>query len=147
MKHQFLFFSLFFLLLFSCSKRAEVIPINEVYKQEQKWKKQGITDYSFILQISCFCNVDYTLPKSIVVKNNQIKSVNSIAYGDLEHENYMTFDAFFDYIKDRQIENPVIERLKFDSLYGFPNYIYYDINEMIADEEIGYTITNFIINK
>lgn len=59
----------------------------------------------------------------------------------------MTFDAFFDYIKNRQIENPVIERLKFDSLYGFPNYIYYDINEMIADEEIGYTITNFIINK
>jgi len=59
-------FSLFIIL--NCTKNTEVIPEDEVSQQEQKWKKQGITEYEFTLQISCFCVVDYTRPKSIVVK-------------------------------------------------------------------------------
>lgn len=128
-------------------KNTEVIPEDEAQLNEQKWKKQGITDYEFTSQISCFCQTDCTLPKAIVVKNNQIQSVNGIAYADLEYEIHMTFDEFFDYIEDRQNQNPIIENLKFDSIYGFPNYIYFDISEMIVDDEIGYTITNFIPTK
>ena len=144
-----LYFALFFILFIflNCTKNTEVIPEDEVSQQEQKWKKQGITEYAFTLQISCFCIVDYTRPKSIVVKNNQIESVNGIAYIDLEYETYMTFDDFFEYIKERQKENPVQENLEFDPTYGFPTYIYFDISEMIADEEIGYTITDFLPRK
>lgn len=144
-----LYFAPFFILFIflNCTKNTEVIPEDEVSQQEQKWKKQGITEYAFTLQISCFCIVDYTRPKSIVVKNNQIESVNGIAYTDLEYETYMTFDDFFEYIKERQKENPVQENLEFDPTYGFPNYIYFDISEMIADEEIGYTITDFLPRK
>jgi len=138
-------FSLFIIL--NCTKNTEVIPEDEVSQQEQKWKKQGITEYEFTLQISCFCVVDYTRPKSIVVKNNQIESVNGIAYADLEYETYMTFDDFFEYIKERQLENPVQENLEFDPTYGFPTYIYFDISDLIADEEIGYTITDFLPRK
>ncbi len=138
-------FSLFIIL--NCTKNTEVIPEDEVSQQEQKWKKQGITEYEFTLQISCFCVVDYKRPKSIVVKNNQIESVNGIAYADLEYETYMTFDDFFEYIKERQLENPVQENLEFDPTYGFPTYIYFDIKELIADEEIGYTITDFLPRK
>ncbi|MDG1024133.1 MAG: DUF6174 domain-containing protein [Flavobacteriaceae bacterium] len=144
-----LYFAPFFILFIflNCTKNTEVIPEDEVSQQEQKWKKQGITEYAFTLQISCFCIVDYTRPKSIVVKNNQIESVNGIAYTDLEYETYMTFDDFFEYIKERQKENPVQENLEFDPTYGFPTYIYFDISEMIADEEIGYTITDFLPRK
>jgi len=34
----------------------------------------------------------------------------------------------------------------FDENYGYPIDIYFDMDEMIADEEIGYTISNFKIN-
>ena len=144
-----LYFAPLFLLLLilNCTKNTGVIPGDEAQLNEQKWKKQGITDYEFTSQISCFCQTDYTLPKAIVVKNNQIQSVNGIAYADLEYEIHMTFDEFFDYIEDRQNQNPIIENLEFDSIYGFPSYIYFDISEMIADDEIGYTITNFIPTK
>ena len=144
-----LYFAPFFILFIflNCTKNTEVIPEDEVSQQEQKWKKQAITEYEFTLQISCFCIVDYTRPKSIVVKNNQIESVNGIAYTDLEYETYMTFDDFFEYIKERQKENPVQENLEFDPTYGFPTYIYFDISELIADEEIGYTITDFLPRK
>lgn len=146
-----LYFAPIFLLfiILNCTKKTGVIPEDELNLQEQekKWKKQGITDYEFTSQISCFCQSDYTLPKAIVVKNNEIQSINGVAYANLEYENHMTIDELFDYIEDRQNKNPVIENLEFDSVYGFPSYIYFDISEMIADDEIGYTITNFIPTK
>ena len=146
-----LYFAPIFLLfiILNCTKKTGVIPEDELNLQEQekKWKKEGITDYEFTSQISCFCQSDYTLPKAIVVKNDEIQSINGVAYANLEYENHMTIDELFDYIEDRQNKNPVIENLEFDSVYGFPSYIYFDISEMIADDEIGYTITNFIPTK
>ena len=134
-------------IILNCTKITEVIPEDEVQLNEQKWKKQGIIDYEFTSQISCFCQTDYTLPKTIVVKSNEILSVNGVDCADLEYETHKTIDEFFDYIEERQNQNPVIENLEFDSIYGFPSYIYFDISEMIADDEIGYTITNFIPTK
>ncbi len=146
-----LYFAPIFLLfiILNCTKKTGIIPEDKLNLQEQekKWKKQGITDYEFTSQISCFCQSDYTLPKAIVVKNDEIQSINGVAYANLEYENHMTIDELFDYIEDRQNKNPVIENLEFDSVYGFPSYIYFDISEMIADDEIGYTITNFIPTK
>ena len=82
-----------------------------------------------------------------MVKSNEILSVNGVDCADLEYETHKTIDEFFDYIEERQNQNPVIENLEFDSIYGFPSYIYFDISEMIADDEIGYTITNFTPTK
>ena len=138
----------FLLFIFlNCTKNTQAISEDEVQLQEQKWKEQGITDYDFTSQIACFCQTDYTLPKAIVVKNNEIQSVNGFDYADLEYETHMTIDELFDYIENRQNQNPVIESLEFDSVYGFPSYIYFDISKMIADDEISYTITNFIPTK
>lgn len=146
-----LYFAPIFLLfiILNCTKKTGVIPEDELNLQEQekKWKKQGIIDYEFTSQISCFCQSDYTLPKAILVKNDEIQSINGVAYANLEYENHMTIDELFDYIEDHQNKNPVIENLEFDSVYGFPSYIYFDISEVIADDEIGYTITNFIPTK
>ena len=146
-----LYFAPIFLLfiILNCTKKTGVIPEDELNLQEQekKWKKQGIIDYEFTSQISCFCQSDYTLPKAIVVKNDEIQSINGVAYANLEYENHMTIDELFDYIEDHQNKNPVIENLEFDSVYGFPSYIYFDISEVIADDEISYTITNFIPTK
>ena len=140
------FAPIFLFIILNCTKKTGVIPEDELNLQEQekKWKKQGITDYEFTSQISCFCQSDYTLPKAIVVKNDEIQSINGVAYANLEYENHMTIDELFDYIEDRQNKNPVIENLEFDSVYGFPSYIYFDISEIIADDEIAYTVTNFI---
>ncbi|MDA9157879.1 DUF6174 domain-containing protein [Flavobacteriaceae bacterium] len=99
------------------------------------------------MQISCYCMSEYTFPKAIVVKNNQIQSVDGVAYADSEFGTFMTIDEFFEYIKNQRLENPIVESLEFDSMYGFPTYIYFDISEMIADEEIGYTLTDFIPNR
>ncbi len=135
---------LFVFTTLSCVKTTEMLPDNDISKYEKQWQKQAIDDYSFTLKITCFCVYEYTLPKTVLVRNNAVVSVDGIAIEELNDTSHRTFDGFFKYIRERQSENPVVEKLKFDSKYGFPTYIYFDISEMIADEEIGYTITDFL---
>ena len=64
-------------------------------------------------------------------------------FESLNDPSYRTIDEFFDYIQTQRALNPAVETIEYDEEYGFPSYIYFDISEMIADEEIGYTLTDF----
>lgn len=133
------------ILLFSlgCEKNTEPPAEDSLSKNEKKWEAFDFENYSFTLQITCFCIVDYTLPKTIVVRDNAVVSIGGRPFAELNDVSYRTIDEFFDYIRERQKENPVVETLDFDETYGYPSYIYFDISEMIADEEIGYTLSDF----
>jgi len=54
-------------------------------------------------------------------------------------------DALFDTILKKLRQKPFQYKLEFDSEYGYPSDISFDMVEMIADEEIGYSISNFKI--
>ena len=56
-----------------------------------------------------------------------------------------TVDALFDTILKKLRQKPFQYKLEFDSEYGYPSDISFDMVEMIADEEIGYSISNFKI--
>ena len=49
---------------------------------------------------------------------------------------------------DIKIENNKINEqvLEFNETHGFPEYIYFNREEMLVDEEIGYTISSFNID-
>jgi hypothetical protein len=40
-------------------------------------------------------------------------------------------------------QDPVRLTIEYDSTYGFISYFFYDLSEMIADEEQGFTFTDF----
>ena len=138
-------FLLFFLSLFTFSCEKEIDPTSENLwgAEEEKWKAKEIINYDYTLQISCFCIREYTLPKRIEVRDNQVVSVEGLPFEYLNDPSYRTIDEFFDYIQTQRTLNPVVETIEYDKEYGFPSYIYFDISEMIADEEIGYTLTDF----
>ena len=135
-------FSVFLVLflIFSCEKDNEIISD----PQYSIWEENKFEDYDFTLQISCFCIIEYTMPKRIEVRDNKVVSVEGTPFEDLNDISYRTIDGFFEYIEEKRKLNPIIEEIKYDSIYGFPTYIYFDISEMIADEEIGYTLTDFV---
>ena len=132
---------LLLILPLSCIKNSEILP-DDISVEEKKWREQGIEDYEFTLQISCFCTREYTLPKRIVVENNQVISVDGIPYEELKDSSFRTIDGFFNYIRETRARNPEEENITYDSKLGYPTYIYFDISYMIADEEIGYTISD-----
>jgi hypothetical protein len=138
-------FFLFFvsLLIFSCEQETDPTAEDLWGAEGEKWNAKAITNYDYTLQISCFCIREYTLPKRIEVRDNQVVSVEGQPFESLNDPSYRTIDEFFDYIQMQRALNPVVETIEYDKEYGFPSYIYFDISEMIADEEIGYTLTDF----
>ena len=109
----------------------------------KKWNKLGITDYEFTLRVNCFCTSETVGPHKIVVKKNSIVSVNGIPYDPNTHYSVKTIEQLFTYIQKTLAEKPVQKTLAFDAQYFFPNNVYFDMSEMIADEEIGYIVTDF----
>jgi hypothetical protein len=113
----------------------------------KKWNNSNINSYSYILTVSCYC-LD-TEPNSIEVIDNKITKVNSnlVTPEQLNNDywNVKTVDELFNIIDEKLKDDPFIFTLKFDQTYGFPIDIYFDMDEMIADEEIGYTISDFKI--
>lgn len=54
-------------------------------------------------------------------------------------------DVFFEFIEEKIAKNPVVANLDFNPLYGFPKQLYFDMDQLKMDEEIGFKLTNFTI--
>jgi len=132
------------LLTFSCVKNTEVLPEEELSVEEQKWRDQNLESYEFTLQINCFCIREYTLPKRVVVQNNEVVQVDDTPYKELNDSAIQTIDGYFDFIRETRKQNPDEEEITFDTNLGYPTYIFFDISYQMADEEIRYTISELI---
>ena len=114
----------------------------EVEKEFTLWNSMGIQSYSFDLMVSCYFIIDE--PYSITVVEGEPTSIT----GNEEwgHEGIpLTIEELFTKIKDLLSQEPYQHSLEFDPEYGYPTSVYFDMDEQIADEEIGYTIENFQI--
>ena len=132
------------LLTFSCIKNTEVLPEEELSVEEQKWRDQNLESYEFTLQISCFCIREYTLPKRVVVQNNEVVQVDDTPYEKLNDSAIQTIDGYFDFIRETRKQNPDEEEITYDTDLGYPTYIFFDISYQMADEEIRYTFSELI---
>jgi hypothetical protein len=132
------------LLTFSCVKNTEVLPEEELSVEEQKWRDQNLESYEFTLQISCFCIREYTLPKRVVVQNNEVVQVDGTPYEELNDSAIQTIDGYFDFIRETRKQNPDEEEIIYDTDLGYPTSIFFDISYQMADEEIRYTISELI---
>lgn len=138
--HKVLHRVIFLLLFISCTKTSE---LDQNTSQLTKWKNQKITDYEFTLRVNCFCTIEYVGPHNIVVKNNIIQSVNGVLYDQVKHPSVKTIEQLFEIIAANLKRKPFSKTLEYDPKYYFPANIFFDISEMVADEEIGYTVTQF----
>ena len=138
-------------LFFSCEKREALVPNPtdmELSLAKEKWENKNFNNYEYTLEVSCYCFNDG--PNDIEIKNNDLFKVNgkSVTLEQLQNEYWdvKTIEELFNIIDSKLEDNPFRYTLKFDENYGFPIDIYFDMEEMIADEEIGYKISYFKIN-
>ena len=111
------------------------------------WAAQGIDDYQYTLQISCFCIVDATRPVNIEVKDGQ---VTSITYADdgmpadpVLFERYDSIEKIFAIISEAKAQEPARLDVTYDESIGIPESIAIDISEQMADEELYLEISGF----
>jgi hypothetical protein len=129
------------LLLFTSCNKAE--SSDELTLNETKWKKASIREYEFTLRISCFCTPETVGPHKIRVQADTIFSVNGIPYQRGVSKKLPTLSELFTFIRESDTRNPYKKSVTYQTTFGFPEYIFYDFSEQIADEEILYVVTDF----
>ena len=128
------------LFLVSCSKEKQL-------SEKDLWFSLNIVNYKMTQQISCFCfPYEFILPKSIKVENDKIVSIDGKdPIETVGYESFYSINSLFNFIESKLNENPEFYEINYNKEYGYPESIYFDISTMIADEEIGYYISDFKI--
>ena len=107
------------------------------------WKKKGISNYEMTMKISCYCIQGRVGPHHIVVENDKIKTVNNLPYDSTKTGPILTINELFDFIIISLAKNPYQHSLDYNATFHYPKNIYFDFSQQIADEEVGYEITDF----
>jgi hypothetical protein len=135
-----LFFVVVLIFFVSCSKEDQL-------SEKDLWYSLNIENYEMIQQISCFCfPYEFNLPKSIKVENDEIVLIDGKDPKEtVGYESFYSINSLFYFIESKLKENPEIYEINYNKEYGYPESIYFDMSKMIADEEIGYYISDFKI--
>lgn len=102
--------------------------------------------YSYTLTMSCFCTSSYIGPHQISMEEGVIKDYSFLGEGKpLEKEEYENFSMTK--LQEDALEiianGPVSQMVERHPEFNFISKAYFDIDERIADEEWGFTITDF----
>jgi hypothetical protein len=111
----------------------------------QKWQVAEIHDYSFTFFQSCFCLNRQAV--RVVVKDDKVHSANNVR-GDTavtaeQVGKPLTMTEIFQQIEEGYAKPADRIRLSLNPQYGYPEEVYIDYVEMMADEELRYSISDF----
>ena len=137
-------FMLFF--AFGCVDKAFEPVTDSLEDNYTRWKSLGISDYSMVQSQLCFCI--YGGDKMfILVRNNKIVSIqDSAGVIQVPQEQwhwFKTIDQLFETAIKAKNNKPNSFQIQFNKEYGFPEYFWVDPIAQAADEEYGYSTTNF----
>ena len=127
-------------LLFSASCSDEFTPID--FEKDVNLPEE----YTYEISTSCFCPIEYIGPHFLHIRGSQIVDYELLADGMLQDSAFistLTIEAITTRVNSILDQDPVVSNVETHPIYGFPVSAYFDISEMIADEEWGFDITNF----
>ncbi|MCB9230693.1 MAG: hypothetical protein H6581_03480 [Bacteroidia bacterium] len=135
--------------LFSCHQRA----LNELESNREKWDALNDSDYSFDLDISCFCAHSGYTPATVVVQADTVAAILDINTGqdllvpsdsslvfDVYGEYFPTIDGLFDEIDNAVRGNADKVKVTYDEDQGYPMEISIDWMKFAVDDESAYTV-------
>ena len=132
MNYKYLYHVALIFFVFSCEDSKSNISVLE--ESLEKWNSHNLKSYRMNLNIVCNCIP--TPDIDIRVDDGKISLINangsSYANPDLDSTFWhaKTVDELFSFIDEKLLENPYKKTLKFNSKYGYPEEIFFDIDEM-----------------
>ncbi len=111
----------------------------------QQWKAAGIHDYSFTFYQSCFCLGRQ--PIRITVRGDKVQSAHNVRGGAAVKADQvgkpLTLSEIFQQIEQGYAKPADHITLTLNKDYGYPERVYIDYYEKMADEELHYEISDF----
>ena len=115
---------------------------------QTRWTAAGIDNYEFVYQRICFCPPKYTIPALIEVRDGTVWSVeyqdSEIHLDAPDTTTFSTIPELFDVLTDAHERNAVKVNVTFNADLGYPEDADIDYAANIVDEELRFTVTEFV---
>ena len=114
------------------TERAELL--RTLTKNEAKWNRLRIKNYDFTVETECFC-----IPTStkLSIRKGLSNAIDTTGVAP------KSVAAMFQFAR-QSIQSADAVTISYQTTYGYPLRVYVDRTFKIADEEIGYNVTNFV---
>ena len=138
----------------SCSKEATMttkeLALHDLAEAKAKWIKADVKQYRMDQSVSCFCYFEN--PEANTWSINETIGGEILINGEPNIKSYpfaKTVNQLFGAIEEYINREPYPHTLsiRYNPLIGFPESLYVDLEQMIADEEIGWEQKNFKVLK
>ena len=108
-----------------------------------KWADAALDGYTMTITRSCFCPPEYRGPYTVAVDGGE---VSSVLYGGQPAEagEPPTVDALFALLETAYAEGAARVDVDYHDELGYPVELYIDRDTRLADEEVGYSISELI---
>jgi Family of unknown function (DUF6174) len=111
------------------------------------WASKNLSNYSYTLQRSCFCEAGIAKAMRLEVRNSTLSSVKYVDSGlDVTENNLrpniFKIEAFFDLIDSTFARGGTVEPLSFDSAFGYPTRMNVDPIPDAADDGTDYFLSD-----
>ena len=137
------------LLLTSCSLFGEK---KDAYQRAlDRWESRQISNYSFEIQVGCFCTIAGWTPALVVVSDNAVVAATRLLDNEPVPQNELSFiptvDKLFDIIKSARFGGADSISASYDDDLGFPVTVSIDYIEGAVDDEVSYSVSHLITSE
>jgi hypothetical protein len=143
MKHARLILPL--ILLSGCSLFGDGVD-DELEEARRRWVRAEVAHYRFTLTLGCFCLESG--PYLIEVQSGEIVAFEPLGEheipGDSLDRARLTIDDLFGFISEAFADDADEITVEYDPALGYPTSISIDYVREAVDEEIGYTVSDFV---
>ncbi len=117
--------------------------VDRLSEQRSLWEAQSLEDYTFDVRRVCFCpfreeGVRLTVVAGVLTGATDLATDKVLEPNEVQW--YLTIDGLFDLLEDAYDQDAARVDVDFDASRGYPTSIWIDYSEMIADEELGFTL-------
>lgn len=135
----------------NCTEEYCLYEKNQLENYRDKFLANNFNSYQFDFNWSCFCQFEYTRKVTIYVENDQIASIVDIDTNteiiNGEVATYYTMNGLFDYIfKANEQHEADKTQYKINKDYFYIEGCGIDFLLDAVDDEMGFTVSNFIYN-
>src|SRR5215510_11907050 len=115
---------------------------SELEINRDKWRNQGLHDYSLTMTRMCFCGD--VGPFAVTVRNDSVVAAVRTSDGapSLVTSYLPTVNKLFDFIQKAIEDNTKTITVTYDAELGFPREIVYDLAAQALDGGITYNLSN-----
>ncbi len=122
---------------------VEADRLREIDRNRDLWDTQGLLTYRYAVERLCFCGL--AGPVRVAVENDVATTRVFVLSGDTvpaeQAEWYPTVDGLFALLFDAARRNAHDIEVVYDPATGVPLDIFIDYQQNVADEELGFRVT------